>query len=125
MRASGLAVTEWDHETSAAQGWWNTQGPLTTKPDLRREVAPMEPTHVCAPFAGRPSKFQAEAARVLFAEGRTVQAWHWISTACGESLCLDADHLIFEAPRKLRYPRGVCTYCGMPGWTQDHLCPRP
>jgi hypothetical protein len=83
----------------------------------------MEPTHVCAPFQGRPVSYQAEAARVLFAVGRTVQSWHWLSSTCDEPMCLQVDHLVARQPLKLAYPYGVCIYCGMPGRTRDHLLP--
>lgn len=40
-------------------------------------------------------------------------------------MCLDAKHMRMRTPVALRYPPGVCCYCGFPADTRDHLIPRP
>lgn len=38
---------------------------------------------------------------------------------------MNLDHLIISGPQRLDYPPAVCVYCGAPGYTKDHLLPKP
>lgn len=78
----------------------------------------------CRPWQGRPTQFQAEAIAVIVADGNRVGHYAWASSTCETEMCLHPDHLIATDPIRLAYPRGVCVYCGRPGYAKDHLVPR-
>lgn len=88
-------------------------------------MAEIQPTvNTCEPFEGRPIKYQAEAAHLMWVEtGQQPASWAWIDTTCGTA-CLNVDHMTMQAPRQLAYPRRVCIYCGRSAGTVDHLLPR-
>jgi hypothetical protein len=77
-------------------------------------------------WEGESSGYQAAAADALWIEqGRTVQAWDWISPDCADVRCLDVEHLLVKAPLLLHYPAEVCVYCGDRADQRDHLLPEP
>lgn len=77
-------------------------------------------------WLGNPRQYQAVAARTLELEqGRTVPPWSWVFTECDVPLCLDVECMTILAPKRIKYPMGVCIYCGEPSGTKDHLLPEP
>lgn len=83
------------------------------------------PRRICKPWEGRPSEYQGEAKVVIASRigaGREVP-WIYVSPLCGTKLCLERSHIRAFRARRIAYPDGVCTYCGMPGYTKDHLLP--
>lgn len=77
----------------------------------------------CSIWQGNPVHYQEQAALVLLEHGVQFYPWSWVTTTCDEH-CLTRAHLELNVPRRLRYPRGVCVYCGQRGSTRDHLIPR-
>lgn len=78
----------------------------------------------CLRHDGDLRSYQSAAALAVFTTlSRTIQPWHWVSTVCGEPVCLVVGHMRWQAPKRLLYPVGVCIYCGVPAWTKDHLLP--
>lgn len=53
-----------------------------------------------------------------------VPSLEWLTWTCDTDWCVTPAHLETNLPTKLHYPYGVCIYCGLPGWTKDHLLPR-
>jgi hypothetical protein len=49
--------------------------------------------------------------------------WVYVIAVCDTKMCLTDDHLRFFRAQRIAYPASVCTYCGMPGFTKDHLLP--
>lgn len=92
--------------------------PLETYPVLYPDEAPG-----CSIWRGNPDHYQEQAALAAVESGLSVMAWYWVETDCGNSLCLEAKHMILRRPQKLLYPPGMCIYCGEPSDTRDHLLP--
>jgi hypothetical protein len=80
---------------------------------------------LCKPWEGRPSEYQFEARDVLqrLLNGGQEIPWIYIVPMCGTKLCLTRSHLRMFRARKIAYPPDLCIYCGMPGYTRDHLLP--
>lgn len=78
----------------------------------------------CIAWKGRPEKFQAAAVRSVVLDGKEVPQWAWVEVNCGSERCLNSEHLDVHAPEVLRYPYGVCVYCGRRASTKDHILPR-
>lgn len=77
----------------------------------------------CIPYEGDDYQFEAfQVASEISV--RDILPWTWWSTDCGFKQCLQYDHLVGTAPRKIAYPDYVCVYCGLIGGTRDHLLPR-
>lgn len=79
----------------------------------------------CVKWQGDVRHYQQEAV------GRYVHVWQmplgaysFVRTTCEDRFCLNVDHMQIARPRRLEYPTGVCTYCGMPGYTKDHIEPK-
>lgn len=68
--------------------------------------------------------FQREAAFELSLTGLDPDPWDWITPTCGQTLCINPEHLQVRGNVKLAYPHGICIYCGRRGSTKDHLLPR-
>lgn len=47
----------------------------------------------------------------------------WVRTTCNNR-CLNPQHLVIHQPIRIKYPSGVCVYCGFPAGTKDHLIPK-
>lgn len=77
----------------------------------------------CRPWMGRPSEWQSEAKTVVMDRLDRSLPWVHFVADCGTKLCLTDDHLRFFRAQRIQYPTGVCVYCGMPGFTKDHLLP--
>lgn len=80
-------------------------------------------TKECLTWRGRPEHYQEQASIAAVEGGISIAPWCWIETDCGDRFCIEPDHLIIRRPQRLEYPYGICTYCGEPGWTKDHLLP--
>lgn len=78
----------------------------------------------CDIYKGPKKLYQNFAANILESVGRPQPHWAWVTQNCGNETCLAPEHLIGHAPVSLAYPRGLCIYCGKPGFTRDHLLPR-
>lgn len=79
----------------------------------------------CVRFEGPEEKWREKAVTLCWVERELDHPLlSWPSPTCGTPLCLNLDHLVWEAPRKLVYPPGVCVYCGQSADTKDHLLPR-
>jgi hypothetical protein len=91
------------------------------------EVASMSDHGPRSPrWQGHPRKYQTEAHAVFHhATGSTVLPWSLIRTTCDLPMCLDAACMIVLAPVEIKYPKGICTYCGEPAFGRDHLLPKP
>lgn len=76
-------------------------------------------------WLGDPRQYQREA-QIRYAEAtrRRVRPWSWVTTDCELDNCLDPECMTVHAPTHIDYPAGICTYCGMPSGTRDHLMPR-
>lgn len=88
-------------------------------------TARRKPRRICKTWEGRPSEYQGEAKVVIASRlgaGSEVP-WVYVSPLCGTKLCLERSHIAFFRARRIAYPEGVCTYCGLPGYTKDHLLP--
>lgn len=81
--------------------------------------------NACIPWEGRPREYQGEA-KVAIAHrlgaGHEVP-WIYVTPTCETRMCLRAQHIRSFTARRIAYPAGVCVYCGMPGYTRDHLLP--
>jgi 5-methylcytosine-specific restriction endonuclease McrA len=76
-------------------------------------------------WLGDPRQYQREAQLSYAAfTGRPVLPWSWVTTSCDLTDCLDPECMTAHAPTHIDYPAGICTYCGMPSGTRDHLIPR-
>ena len=79
----------------------------------------------CIPFDGEMRKYQSEAIHALWVEKAIeTEPWEWIDSTCNTPFCLEVEHLRANRPQRLHYPPGICTYCGAPAGTRDHLIPR-
>lgn len=79
----------------------------------------------CIPWLGRGVEYQ-HAARDVMADrlvGRPDSPWVYIAPDCSTKMCLQEFHLRWYRSQKIAYPAYVCVYCGMPGFTKDHLLP--
>jgi len=77
-------------------------------------------------WLGNPRQYQSEAQRLYALDTqRAVLPWSWITTDCDMPMCLDTECMTIHAPRAIRYPDGVCCYCGSVAGTKDHLLPKP
>lgn len=79
----------------------------------------------CVKYPGDVRTYQQEAA------GRYTHVWQvplgaygFVRTTCGERFCLNVDHMQIVRPRKMDYPHSVCVYCGLSGYTRDHIEPK-
>lgn len=81
-------------------------------------------TDECVAWVGRTRKFQEAARRSLIIEGTSLFPWSWVIVNCGSETCLNPDHLDIHEAQKLRYPSGICVYCGRHAGTKDHILPR-
>lgn len=77
----------------------------------------------CQPWTGRPSEYQMEAKQIVMDRLDRSLPWVYVVATCDTKLCLTDDHLRFHRAQRIEYPQGVCVYCGMPGYTKDHLLP--
>lgn len=77
----------------------------------------------CRPWQGRQLEYQIEAKEILMDRLDRSLPWVYIVPTCGTKLCLTEDHLRYFRAQRIAYPEYVCIYCGMPGYTKDHLLP--
>lgn len=90
--------------------------------------APLGPgaqQRTCFPWEGRPSEYQGEAKVILAATlgGGHEVPWIYVVPVCDTPMCLQRLHLRYFHAKRIAYPDYVCVYCGMPGYTKDHLLP--
>lgn len=77
-------------------------------------------------WAGSPRQYQARAISLYVDHiGHSLMPWTWITTTCGNDLCLNPKCMQVHQPRVIKYPRAICVYCGMPAGGVDHLLPEP
>lgn len=82
-------------------------------------------TH-CTPNPKRHRDYQLQAREsVQGFTGEHVPPLHRFAWTCETNWCLTVEHLEEHQPKRLNYPSNVCIYCGLPGYTKDHLVPRP
>lgn len=93
----------------------------------------MEATHAlprrhwtpCDRFDGPRDDYQERAAREIYAgAAQPPHRFAWIVPTCGTEMCIAHLHLQVNAPLSIAYPWGICVYCGVSGYTKDHLLPR-
>jgi hypothetical protein len=77
----------------------------------------------CEPWTGRPSEDQIEAKGIVQDRMDRSLPWIYVAPACDTRYCLTDDHLRWYRAQRIEYPAGVCVYCGLPGYTKDHLLP--
>lgn len=77
----------------------------------------------CRPWVGRPSEYQMAAKAEIEDRLDRSLPWHYVVPQCGTKLCMQDPHLAAHRAQRIAYPDYVCTYCGMPGYTKDHLLP--
>ena len=78
----------------------------------------------CVKFQGKPGHYQNEAAeRYMYVWLTPIGQLAVVTLDCDTPHCLNTEHMVIRTPKRLAYPKGVCTYCGMPGRTKDHLMP--
>lgn len=109
---------------------WNARRGLTHPNHFTERRAVMKPTNSpepdpCSLWAGHPELYQEQAALAAIESGLRFWPWCWIYTNCGNDLCIAGEHLVIYSPAKLKYPNGICVYCGGIAGTRDHLIPRP
>jgi len=80
-------------------------------------------TRDCIPWDGRPRDWQEAARDQLEAIIGTLLPWQRVATSCGTYHCCQRLHLRSISARQINYPKYVCIYCGLPGYTKDHLLP--
>lgn len=79
----------------------------------------------CEIWPGDVRHYQSEAIeRYVYVWQSPLGAYSFIRSTCGERFCLTVDHLQVVRPKHLNYPNGVCVYCGLPGYTKDHIEPK-
>jgi 5-methylcytosine-specific restriction endonuclease McrA len=79
----------------------------------------------CIPFDGPETKWRERAVTRCWIElGIDHARLGWPTPQCVTPLCMNLEHLAWEAPTKLEYPDGICVYCGVIAGTKDHLLPR-
>jgi hypothetical protein len=110
----------------------NTARPLTHSLDLGEEgiavkatPAPVHDAH-SPRWRGNPRQYQIEAQRLYALHfDRAVLPWSWVTTDCEVEQCLDPECMTVRAAKRIKYPAETCVYCGEPGYSRDHLLPRP
>jgi hypothetical protein len=90
--------------------------PTNTSPATFRGVP-------CRAWAGRPSEYQINAKWVIEDRLDRSLPWYYVVPICETRMCLTDDHLYAHRAERIAYPPDVCVYCGMPGYTKDHLLP--
>lgn len=127
---SALAVTICDNETSRRGAGHTADGSnpeiAYTIGGLRVSVpkpAPSLAGILCRPWDGRPSEYQPHALQLLERVLDHALPWTYVVTTCGTPKCATESHLAARHARRIAYPTGVCIYCGLPGFTKDHLLP--
>lgn len=77
-------------------------------------------------WLGHPSGYQAAAQRAFAIHyDRSIAPWSWVTTECEFSGdCLEPTCMTVRKPRWIKYPAGVCVYCGNPAGSRDHLLPK-
>lgn len=75
-------------------------------------------------WTGHPARHSDEVWEKLYLAGRPRSPWSAFELKCDEPMCLDLDHIKVITPTRLNYPSRVCTYCGAPSGSRDHLMPR-
>ena len=83
-----------------------------------------DPANECWAWKGEAEFYQEQAAVQAIEDGHRITPWTIIETTCKTVGCMNSKHMLFHAPKKLRYPHGICIYCGRTGGTRDHLMPR-
>lgn len=79
----------------------------------------------CVVWQGDVKHYQQEAVELYVHVWQSpLGVYSFVRTTCEERFCLNVDHMQIVRPRKLDYPNGVCVYCGLPGYTKDHIEPR-
>lgn len=77
-------------------------------------------------WLGDSRQYQREAlSAYAAARDQCLLPWSWVSTTCDLDQCLDPRCMTVWSPTFIDYPAGVCTYCGVPAGSKDHLIPRP
>lgn len=78
----------------------------------------------CVLIDGSMTIYQRRA-RAMFSihTDNDLSPWAWITTICGKQ-CINPLHMTVHTPVKIKYPAGVCIYCGFPSGSRDHLIPR-
>ena len=78
----------------------------------------------CKPFPGRPGHYQVEVMQLwTHYHDKTLGHLEYLAWNCGTEYCTEVEHLDIVTITELKYPRGVCVYCGMAAGTKDHLMP--
>jgi 5-methylcytosine-specific restriction endonuclease McrA len=119
-RGAGHVLEGSDHIGNLTEAGAHMAGASLPKPQVDNITYPW-----CTPWTGRPTEYQGEAKAVvsdLLGAGHDVP-WIYVTPICGTKLCLYPGHIRSFRAQRIEYPRGVCTYCGMPGYTRDHLLP--
>lgn len=82
----------------------------------------LQPT--CKPWQGRPGHYQNEVMQLwMHYHDKTLGHLDYLAPKCGTEYCTEIEHLQIVEVKELRYPKGVCVYCGMAAGTKDHLMP--
>lgn len=110
-------------EGSDPQIAYTIGGLAVSLPTHPEDVPPFFDGLPCRPWRGRPSEYQIEAKWVIEDRLDRSLPWWYAVPRCGTKMCLTDMHLNVHRAQKIAYPAGVCTYCGMPGFTKDHLLP--
>lgn len=77
----------------------------------------------CSTWQGNPAYYQEQALISLVEASYRIWPWSRVTTVCGNDLCLEPDHMELHNPEKLKYPVGVCIYCGDVAQSRDHIIP--
>lgn len=77
----------------------------------------------CIAWRGRPTEYQAHAKMVLEDHSAVGLPWIHVVPECGTKLCIQELHLRVYRAKRIAYPEYVCVYCGLSGYTKDHLLP--
>ena len=72
-------------------------------------------------YDGRPEHHTDYIWESFTASGRRIRPWDWFEILCNHKLCARLDHIKIHTPTKLKYPNGICVYCGTRSGTRDHL----
>lgn len=79
----------------------------------------------CIVWQGDVRDYQQEAVELYVNVWQApLGAYSFVRTTCGERFCLTVDHMVISRPRRLNYPHSICVYCGLSGYTQDHIEPK-
>lgn len=78
-------------------------------------------------WLGHPRSYQREAQRIFAIDRqRVILPWSWVTTDhCDVEMCLEPACMTLHESKAIKYPIGVCVYCGNVGGTRDHLIPKP